>query len=133
MALWNQKLGDSVVVCDYHVILVLRAKVPVVDTVRSESGTNSVTGILNERIEGGRDEDNRSCVWTSWVYDFDSRLNMPCNIKGEASLFFLTIVQVTQKCTCSPLRIGTDTDRRLLPPPYAHPECMLYVRDGIAD
>ena len=91
VALWNQKLGDSVVVWDYHVILVLRAKVPVVDTVRSESGTNSVTGILNERIDGGRDEDNRSCVWTSWVYDFDSRLNMPCNIKGEVSLFFLRL------------------------------------------
>jgi len=65
VALWNQKLGDPVVVWDYHVILVLKRR----SADRPGDGLND-----------GEPQEARP--WRKWVYDLDSRLEMPCSWDG---------------------------------------------------
>lgn len=64
VALWNQKVSrdpDYPVVWDYHCILLLKSKV--------------------NTPSHGDDE-------SSWIFDYDSRLAMPCPLKGKLAAFF---------------------------------------------
>ncbi|KAF9009409.1 N-terminal glutamine amidase-domain-containing protein [Cyathus striatus] len=77
VALWSQKAAreeDLPVVWDYHVLLVLRARKP------SDYSSKSVhvTSITIPDKTGG------DC----WVYDFDSRLSMPCPWEDYLSATF---------------------------------------------
>ncbi|KAI0259940.1 N-terminal glutamine amidase-domain-containing protein [Gloeopeniophorella convolvens] len=58
VALWNQRARDGVVVWDYHVILALQPKPPY-----------SASGVEPQDI---------SRPPTTWIYDFDTRLDLPC-------------------------------------------------------
>ncbi|KLO18794.1 hypothetical protein SCHPADRAFT_804892, partial [Schizopora paradoxa] len=64
VALWYQKLNDSVVIWDYHVILI---------ALRRRALTSSAGRRLASR---------------SFVYDFDSRLEMPCAWEEYITLTF---------------------------------------------
>ncbi|TCD65624.1 hypothetical protein EIP91_002429 [Steccherinum ochraceum] len=73
VALWNQQARDGVVVWDYHVVLVVR---PI----------NHASDDPSQRDQAEVTSDIRpSC----WVYDFDTRLPMPCESTGTFPYCFL--------------------------------------------
>lgn len=66
LALWSQKLSkasDSPVVWDYHCVLLLKAR----------------RGIATA---------SEPCCW---VFDYDSRLGMPCPVQGKYHVVLITI------------------------------------------
>jgi len=71
VALWQQKAREDVVVWDYHVVLVLRAQTPS----RSEVRTRGARA--DDKSDGTPSQQ-------TWVYDFDTRLPLPCPWLGES-------------------------------------------------
>ncbi|ETW85462.1 hypothetical protein HETIRDRAFT_407495 [Heterobasidion irregulare TC 32-1] len=68
VALWMQKAATNhVVVWDYHVILILRCRI---------SGTSA--GSADRECQADGDHINTT-IGGSWIYDFDSKLPMPCS------------------------------------------------------
>ncbi|KAI5124492.1 hypothetical protein M0805_003019 [Coniferiporia weirii] len=89
VALWNQKLREDIVLWDYHVVLALtlRPRLGGLEAARSgiqyetEKGTDA-SQALDPRDGSGERPRN------VWVYDMDSRLDMPCRWEGKMSLAF---------------------------------------------
>ncbi|KDQ59505.1 hypothetical protein JAAARDRAFT_127313 [Jaapia argillacea MUCL 33604] len=70
VALWNQKAAevDGLVVWDYHVVLVLRPRPP--------------------KIQEDAQEDELIVAPTTWIYDFDSQADLPCQYEEYFSQTF---------------------------------------------
>ncbi|KAF9815441.1 hypothetical protein IEO21_04612 [Rhodonia placenta] len=69
VALWNQKAHKDFIIWDYHVILALRPT-----TASRRSGTS---------------EDTITDASEAWVYDFDTRLPVPCRWQGTLRAYSL--------------------------------------------
>lgn len=73
VALWNQKVSkhpDYPVVWDYHCILLLKPKAK---TPSHGHGHGHAHGDDDQVVEEE----------SSWIFDYDTRLDMPCPLKGK--------------------------------------------------
>ncbi|CCM03693.1 uncharacterized protein FIBRA_05838 [Fibroporia radiculosa] len=70
VALWNQKAHEDVVIWDYHVVLVLRLR--------------AHTQFRPEDPEPSAGSESASWEGEAWVYDFDTRLPIPCRCTGAS-------------------------------------------------
>ena len=61
---------NHVVVWDYHVILILHRRI---------SGTSAGSADRECQADGGH---SNTTIGGSWIYDFDSKLPMPCSSGG---------------------------------------------------
>jgi hypothetical protein len=67
VALWNQNIAgspDYAVVWDYHVVLILKAR------------------LRSEYSAGGESADTQEDNTEAWIYDYDTFLLKPCHWKG---------------------------------------------------
>lgn len=68
VALWNQKLAQQdlyPVVWDYHVVMALRLRTAPSSEVQQSEGADDLA-------------DTTGAICRCWVYDFDTRLGLPC-------------------------------------------------------
>ncbi|TDL27583.1 hypothetical protein BD410DRAFT_713906 [Rickenella mellea] len=120
VALWRHKYDDSVVVWDYHVILILKPKVEA--PVSNDDAGGSEVPVVRSDVEVER---------IVWVYDFDSQLGMPCQWEAYIAQTFLPDDKVPEQYRCMfrvvPAatyleRFASDRSHMLRPCPNGSPE-----------